>query len=191
MAKIDWSGNDEHLTPALMKTYFGEDETEGHNHDGTDDDGSCPNIDLTSGVTGVIPNANLIVTGSVDVKSTDTYFDTEQTSTWYYTIIGNMVFMRTVLLEGTLTSETGYIKIEAVTAWPAAIVALNANLSGCLVISTNLVVMGGFTPPIATDGAMDFYCADVASPAAPIDIDIDLFLSVKGVVAQNLMWMTS
>ena len=77
------------LTPALMKLFWGESAATGHNHNELDEDGSCPQIDLTSAVSGILPVANMesnISRGSVDIKllgsDTDTPLETG-TLKWY------------------------------------------------------------------------------------------------------------
>jgi len=104
MAKTQWADG-EHLTPAQMILFFGNNAATGHDHDGTDVDGSCPKI---------------ITEGTVGVKITTSHLTVEQTATWYYAKLQNYILLFIDELLG--TSNSVNLRIYPQTTWPAEIV---------------------------------------------------------------------
>lgn len=85
MAKTDWNSPPKWITPDFMVAFAGNNAGSGHNHQGTDDDGSCPNIALSNAVSDYI-------TGTFGIDVSSTYYSTPASNkTAVYTKIGNVV----------------------------------------------------------------------------------------------------
>jgi hypothetical protein len=108
MAKTDYSGGTEHLTPALMALYFGTvggGGGDGHIHNGADDDGSCP---------------ILTTSGTIAALISDTYYTTEQTFDIQWEKLYNTVILQLPYMVSSRGSGAT-LQISPATTWPAAI----------------------------------------------------------------------
>ena len=135
MAKTQWS-NGSTLTPTFQTAQFGSDANTGHTHDGTDNDGSAPPINLASHVTGTLSTNNLQVidmgdsgvvnktytSGSFTASVTATYFNTPDTATWYWIKIGDIVFLTIGGLSDSSANGTQLQISPQSGNWPTAIV---------------------------------------------------------------------
>ncbi len=114
MSKTQWPAVApfSHLTPTLMEAYWGTNAATGHNHEGTDDDGSCPKIDLVA--------ATDMPTGAVDSEVRTSALTVQQDFELNYYRVGSLVH---VFIPSTFgTSNSGTLKIYPATTWPSAMV---------------------------------------------------------------------
>lgn len=161
MAKTNWIDGT-HLTPAQMILFFGNNAGTGHNHAGTDDDGSCPKVNLTSAahVTGLLPLANIadLSQGTVNVKITTSHLTVEQTDTFDYLKFGNYVFLFMDAMSG--VSNSTDLEISPDTSWPAAIIPSTIKHASIIVFDNSKYRAGMIQIPASTSLDMVLYNID-------------------------------
>jgi len=106
MGKTQWQEETHHLTPDLMIGFFGNNAETGHDHNGTDDDGSCPKI---------------VTEGTVNVDVTSTYFTTPVNADWTYVKLRNMISILIPAMFGQHVSNTE-LQFTPHTTWPSIMV---------------------------------------------------------------------
>lgn len=143
MAKTSWADGT-YLTPAQMILFFGNNAATGHDHDGTDDDGSCPKINTA---------------GTISAEVRNTYYTTQADFTMYYEKIYNMVCLRFPYQVASHGSSTE-LQIHPDTTWPAAILAAASEELHIplIVISNSVQLMGSILIPDGSTEEMVLYC---------------------------------
>lgn len=150
------------LTPTYLNAINGTGAASGHTHDGTDADGSAPNVDLTAHVTDELPLVNMVdgASGTVDLKVTTTYLTVEQTGTAVWQRIGNVVTLNLPQFLGTSTGST-LLQIDVDSdVWPADIYfGAGSSYSSVLGVSDNTVAISGKVQlPYGASSALSVVC---------------------------------
>jgi len=145
------------LTPAFMTAQFGTNAGTGHDHKGSNADGSCPIIPIT--------DINIPWTEfGVDVSSS--YFTSPVSNQkWDYCKISNMVYIYVKTpLSGAHTANTQLKVSPNGGSWPTAIVpATNQLVGGIIIQKCDTVVNYRNGAVIITSGAStvwEFWCPD-------------------------------
>jgi hypothetical protein len=123
MAKTDFSQDGTHITSAIAHARWGNTGATGHDHQGLDEDGSAPQIDLTNAVSGLLPNANLALpsSGTIGLKITTTYLTVEQTFNVTWEKRNNRVTLHIPEVNGTSNSTSLEAALSGGT-WPSEII---------------------------------------------------------------------
>ena len=187
MAKTQWADG-EHLTPAQMILFFGDDAVTGHSHDGTDVDGDCPKIPATS--------LSDFETGTFDLtmRAADVKDASPSSKTWTYFKINKLVML--FIAESVELSNSTECQFEVdEAAWPNAIVPTYtqkipvavANATGySSILSPGLIVI-----PASGTANMTLWVMDSAEGQANV-MENDNFSALntvyKGLPAQSISY---
>jgi hypothetical protein len=125
MAKKQWQTETQHIDPTFAIAQFGNSAGTGHDHDGADDDGHCPKVNLASHVTGLLPVANLgsrTAWAAISVDVINTYFTTPVNASWLYNVFDDIVTIRIPEMLGAHGSNVA-LQFEPNSGnWPAEII---------------------------------------------------------------------
>lgn len=127
MAKTDWNSPPKWLTPEFMVAFAGNNAGTGHNHEGTDDDGSCPKISIADSVDDYL-------TGTINVDVISTYFATPVNADWIYYKVGSIIHILIPEMIGIHATNNQLAFTPNSGNWPALMVPSNTQNVGGVIL---------------------------------------------------------